>query len=57
VKKAKIEGGDSKVHVLVKSNAVEIGTNFLEAARLHTSEGGTIIAKTIWAFGFNYDKQ
>ena len=43
VKKAKIQGGDSKVYVLVKRSAVESGTNFLEASRRHTAERGTYL--------------
>jgi hypothetical protein len=56
MKKAIIQFGDSKVYVLVKSNALDSGTNFLEAARRHAAEGGTIIEKTLLTFGFNYDK-
>ena len=56
MKKSKIQGGDRKDYVLVKRNAVESGTNFLDAVRRHTAEGGTNIAKTLLAFGFIYDK-
>ena len=54
--KSKIQGGDRKVYILVKVNAVESGKNFLEAARHHTAEGGTNLAKTLLSFGFNYEK-
>ena len=54
--KSKIQGGDRKVYVLVKGNAVESGKNFLEAARRHTAEVATNLAKTLPNFGFNYDK-
>jgi hypothetical protein len=56
IKKSKIQGRDNTVYVLVKRNAVEAGTNFLEAAWRHTAAGGTIPAKTLWAFGFNSDR-
>jgi hypothetical protein len=56
VKKTKTQGGNIQVYVLVKGNYMESGTNFLEAARCHTSEGSTVLAKPFSKFGFIYDK-